>query len=129
MCEFTYVFYFYLQKALEIRGNGHPLIIGLSPVITCSTHLTVIRMEWLLLGFAEFALGVSSTQTVSLAPTLTSGGLDGAMLKCRATTPAHGVYEETITLAVIGIHGIVYFVSICSLACQVNIFFFLKQAW
>ncbi len=59
-------------------------------------------MEWLLVGF-DFAVEASQTQEVSLSLDLTSDSLDGAMFKCRATSPSGGVYEETITIAVKGI--------------------------
>ncbi len=87
-------------QALEIRGNERPLIVGLEPVIRCSTHLSVTKMEWLLVGI-DFALETSHTQEISLPLDLSSDGLDGAMFKCRATTSS-GVYEETITIAVKG---------------------------
>ncbi len=96
-----HVLLFYIT-ALEVHGNEHPLLIGLEPVIRCSTHLTVTKMEWLLVGI-DFALKTSQTQEVSLPLDLTSDGLDGVMFKCRATTPSGGVYEETITIAVKGI--------------------------
>ncbi len=90
------------DTALEVDGNERPLLVGLDPVIRCSTHLTVTKMEWLLVGF-DFALEASRNQELYLPLDLTSDGLDGAMFKCRATTVSHGVYEETITIAVKGI--------------------------
>ncbi len=54
------------------------------------------------MGF-DLSLEASHSPEVSLSRNLTSDGLDGAMFKCRATTPAGGVYEETITIAVKGI--------------------------
>ncbi len=75
-------------------------MVGFEPVIRCSTHLRVTKMEWLLVGF-DFALETSHMQEISLPLDLTSDGLDGAMFVCRATTST-GVYEETITIAVKG---------------------------
>ncbi len=88
--------------ALEVHGNERPLLVGLEPVIRCSTHLRATKLEWLLVGL-DFTFAVSHTQEVSLSLELLSDSLDGAMFKCRAATLSGAVYEETITIAVKGI--------------------------
>ncbi len=103
---------FFNCTALDIHGYERPLIVGLDPVIKCSTRLNVTQLEWFLEGF-DTALETSTTQDVSLPLDLTSDGLDGAMFRCRATTHTNGVYEKTITFAVKGMTSIVPQICVC----------------
>lgn len=95
-CPYTLAY-----TALQVMGHERPLLVGLDPVINCSTYLSVTKLEWLLVGF-DIPLESSTSQSLPLALDLTSDGLDGAMFRCRATTRSHGTYEETITIAVKG---------------------------
>ena len=38
---------------MEVRGHESPIIVGVPRSLECSTHLEVIKMEWLLVGVEE----------------------------------------------------------------------------
>ncbi len=39
--------------AVEVSGHETPVLVGLSRNVTCTAHLNVTRMEWLLAGATE----------------------------------------------------------------------------
>ena len=93
--------YIFLYPALNVRGHETVIFVGLSRNITCSTHLEVVRMEWVVIGNAveEREDGVQSL-VLPLKPTTT--GLDGAEFTCKITTTGGKTFSETITMEVKG---------------------------
>ena len=91
---------FSFHTAVEMFGHEDPIIVGLTRKLTCSTKLHVTSIELFLVGLG---IPVESTTEQELVFTIDpeDTALDGAMFTCRVNT-ASSVYEETITLTVIG---------------------------
>ena len=95
--------YIFLYPALNVSGHETVIFVGLSRNITCSTHLEVVRMEWVVVAMGnaveEREDGVQSL-VLPLKPTTT--GLDGAEFTCKITTTGEKTFSETITVEVKG---------------------------
>lgn len=93
-----YTFY----TALEITGHETPVLVGLTGIINCSTHLNVSELKWYIKGFddpVEHSTG-SNSLLLSLNPDNTA--LNGTSVACRAIASSGEIYEETVTVMVKG---------------------------
>ena len=91
------------SPALEVSGHETPVLVGLSRNITCSTHLEVVRMEWVVVAIGnavEEREDGGQSLILPLKPTTT--GLDGAEFTCKITTTGGKKFSETITVDVKG---------------------------
>ena len=89
--------------ALEVSGHESPVIVGLTRSVICSTHLEVMKMEWLLVGVAEpMEQSEDGGQNLTLPINPTDTGLDGTKFTCKLTTVTGKVFEETVTIEVKG---------------------------
>ena len=88
---------------MEIYGHETPVLVGLSRDITCTSHLNVTKMEWILVVVAETVEereDGGQSLTLPLRPTNT--GLDGTRFTCRVTTATGKVFEKTVTIHIKG---------------------------
>ena len=91
------------SKAFEVSGHETPVLVGLSRNITCSTHLEVVRMEWVAVAMGnavEERKDRGQSLVLSLKPNTT--GQDGAEYTCKITTTGGKTFSETITVEVKG---------------------------
>ena len=71
--------------------------------ISCSTHLEVTKMEWLLVGVAEpLEQRKDGGQNLTLVLNPTDTELDRENYTCRVTTKAGSVFQDFFTLEVKG---------------------------
>lgn len=84
-------------------GHETPVLVGLSRDITCTSHLNVTKIEWILVGVAETVeRREDGEQSLILPLNPTSTGLDGTRFICRVTTAKGKKFEKTITVHVKG---------------------------
>ena len=77
--------------------------MGLSRNITCSTHLEVVRMEWVVVAVGNAVEErEDGGQSLILPLKPTTSGLDGAEFTCKITTTGGKTFSETITVDVKG---------------------------
>ena len=91
------------SPALEVSGHKTPAIVEISRNITCSTHLEVVRMEWVVVAVGnavEEREDGGQSLILPLKPTTT--GLDGAEFTCKITTTGGKTFSETIIVEVKG---------------------------
>ena len=101
---------------LYVTGHEKSIIVNLQRIINCSTHLSVSRMEWILVGIRDDPVEeTTSSQSLPLTLSPESVGLDGAMFTCRAVTVGGKVFEETVTIHVKGM----LIVTTSMLVCQI----------
>ena len=97
LAHFTFIL------AVEVRGHETPVVIGLPHNITCSTHLKVTRIEWVVTAVGnavETEEGGAQSVVLPLNPTTT--GLNGAEFTCRITTAQGKTFSEIISVEVKG---------------------------
>ena len=88
---------------MEVRGHEDPVFVGTSRNITCTTTLSVMRMEWLLLGVREAIEEREDggrSLTLPLNPNNTR--LNGTKFTCRITIFGRKNIEITITVKIRG---------------------------
>ena len=89
--------------ALELSSHYVTLYVGGSVDISCSTHLEVTKMEWLLVGVAEpVEQREDGGQNMTLVLNPTDTELDGTNYTCRVTTKTGNVFQDYFTLKVKG---------------------------
>ena len=87
--------------ALEITGHETPVVVGLSRNITCTTHLEVSRIEWVVTAKRD-VISREKGQSVTLSLSPEDTGLDGTEFTCRIITMQGRTFNETITVEVLG---------------------------
>ena len=90
---------------MNVSGHETPVLVGLSRNITCSTHLDVVKMEWVLGGVGNPEPVSERTDggralVLSLAPR--GDGLDGTVFMCKITSSSGMEYETAVTIQVKG---------------------------
>ena len=86
-----------------VTGHETLLLVGLSRNITCTTHLNVTKMEWIVVGLPGLAeKREDGGKSIILPLKPTSTGLDEAKFTCRVTTVKGKTFEKTITTRVQG---------------------------
>ena len=89
--------------ALELSMQNTTLYVGSSMDISCSTHLEVAKMEWLMVGMAEpVEQREDGDQNLTLVLNPTDTELNGVNYTCRVTTKAGNVFQDFFTLEVKG---------------------------
>ena len=79
------------------------MLVGLSRDIICTTHISVTKMEWILVGVTEpVEKEEDGRQSLILPLEPTNTGLDGARFTCRITTVKGKIFEQTVTVEVKG---------------------------
>ena len=95
--------YFFI--ALKVNGHEKIAYVGLTRSVECSTHLEVMKMEWLLAGVAEpVGKREDGGQNLTLVLNPTDTELDGANYTCRVTTKAGNIFQRSVSLVVKGDH-------------------------
>lgn len=92
-----------LSLAVDVSGHEIPVFVGSSRNITCTAHVSVTRMEWLLAGVREpieEREDGGKSLTLPLSPNNTQ--LNGAKFTCRVTTASGRTIEETLTADIRG---------------------------
>ena len=95
----------YFLGQIEISGHETPLIVGLARDIMCTWvgEGNATKMQWFLVGLVGLPIQtVMDSNSLILAPDLTTDGLNGAMFICKVTTASGKTDERTITLRVKG---------------------------
>ena len=100
---------FLTSLAVEVSGHEDPVFVGTYRNITCSTRLSVRRIEWLLSGVGE-AIEEREDRGKSLTLPLNPNNtrLNGAMFTCRITTVGGRTIEKTITAEIRGYYILGY---------------------
>ena len=102
------------SPALEVSGHETPALLGQTKRITCSTHLEVVRMEWVAVAMentVEEREDGGQSLVLSLKPTSTD--LDGAEFTCKITTTGGKTFSETITVEVKGKYMLIATTIMC----------------
>ena len=90
-------------KVLEVSGHETPIPVGLTSNITCSTHLEVVRMEWVVVAVGNAVEErEDGGQSLVLPLKPTTSDLNGAEYTCKITTTGGKTISETITVEVKG---------------------------
>ncbi len=87
------------MSALEVRGHETVVLVNTSRSLSCSTHLEVTRMEWLL---GDSVMGQNLELPLMPDNVGLNVGLNGAEFTCRVTTARGKTFSETITIEVRG---------------------------
>ena len=88
--------------ALEITGHEAPVLVGLSRNITCTTHLEVSSINWVVTAVGNsVSTGEGQSVTLPLSPEHT--GIDGTEFTCLIVTVQGRSFSETIAVEVKGL--------------------------